>query len=150
MCNNHDDTRHSTITSDNELSRISTETVIISSEQQQLQKQQLLQQQQQILQIQQQDEQQQQHSIIAGSSLGTINHTNQRLIENRNNTKIISQIYNENSVATEIQDIDRLFRKSNENIDNSLKRNDLVTIVTISGCTETESTTGEMNILAHL
>lgn len=29
-------------------------------------------------------------------------------------------------------------------------RKDLVTIVTISGCTDTESSTGEMDILAHL
>lgn len=66
----------------------------------------------------------------------------------------------------DLHDIDRLFLNANHTIsDNGIKadnmqlntlddkrasRKDLVTIVTISGCTTSESTTGEMDILAHL
>lgn len=72
------------------------------------------------------------------------------------------------NTCADLHDIDRLF-SSNANhsiIDNAhlmnndvsysvggdtkANRNDLVTIVTISGCTTTESSTGEMDILAHL
>lgn len=68
---------------------------------------------------------------------------------------------------TDLHDIDRLFLNSSHTIgdnghlmnsdgsftnadDTKTNRNDLVTIVTISGCTTTESSTGEMDILAHL
>lgn len=67
--------------------------------------------------------------------------------------------------ATDIHDIDRLFLNSSNALSdtgvimnndyaddggNDRNRKDLVTIVTISGCTNTESSTGEMDILAHL
>lgn len=71
------------------------------------------------------------------------------------------------NTSADLHDIDRLFSNSSHAInDNALlmnndvsysiagdtkaNRNDLVTIVTISGCTTTESSTGEMDILAHL
>lgn len=70
-----------------------------------------------------------------------------------------------------LHDIDRLLLNGNQTINDSVivtatnnmgngqmvdatstsnSRKDLVTIVTISGCTNTESSTGEMDILAHL
>lgn len=83
------------------------------------------------------------------------------LVDVANNTKI-SQIceLDKNVSASQTvelhRNIDRYFRKSVS--DSSISddggsggmRKDLVTIVTISGCTETESSTGEMDILAHL
>lgn len=71
------------------------------------------------------------------------------------------------NTSADLHHIDRLFTNSSHAInDNALlmnndvsysvagdtkaNRNDLVTIVTISGCTTTESSTGEMDILAHL
>lgn len=66
----------------------------------------------------------------------------------------------------DLHDIGRLFLNANHTIsdngintdnmqvnaldDQRVSRKDLVTIVTISGCTTSESTTGEMDILAHL
>lgn len=73
------------------------------------------------------------------------------------------------NASTDLHDIDRLFLNSSSHAtigdnahlmnndvsysvggDTKANRNDLVTIVTISGCTTTESSTGEMDILAHL
>lgn len=94
------------------------------------------------------------------------------LVDVVNDTKIshISEHNKHNSTTTTIEcpnntitataelqpNLDRFFRKSSsesgdESGGNSFTpRKDLVTIVTISGCTETESSTGEMDILAHL
>lgn len=65
------------------------------------------------------------------------------------------------NTSADLHDIDRLFSNSSHSISDNAhlinndgetkaNRNDLVTIVTISGCTTTESSTGEMDILAHL
>lgn len=76
-----------------------------------------------------------------------------------NNSKIsqICELDNNVSASPTVElhrNIDRYFRKSVSDSsisdDGGSGRKDLVTIVTISGCTETESTTGEMDILAHL
>lgn len=83
------------------------------------------------------------------------------LVDVANNTKIsqICELDKNVSASPTVElhrNIDRYFRKSAS--DSSMSddggsggiRKDLVTIVTISGCTETESSTGEMDILAHL
>lgn len=67
------------------------------------------------------------------------------------------------TTKTNVNDIDRIFLSSTPTLTNPViknnisvnnnddyMQNDLVTIVTISGCTNTESSTGEMDILAHL
>lgn len=116
------------------------------------------------LQIHQQHQQQsqsqrhqRQNSIITDASPDSIKHHNV-LVDVVNNTKI-SQICNhENSSLTTNNSVDRSHRKvigTKDGIGNNIKgensaRKDLVTIVTISGCTDNDTAPGEMDILAHL
>lgn len=79
------------------------------------------------------------------------------LVDVANNTKISQICELDRNVSPTVElhrNIDRYFRKSvsdsSDDGGSGGMRKDLVTIVTISGCTETESSTGEMDILAHL
>lgn len=118
-------------------------------------------QQLQIHQQQQQSQNQrhqriQQNSITSDASPDTIKHHNV-LVDVVNNTKI-SQICNNENSSLPNNTVDRSHRKvigTKDGIGNCTKgensaRKDLVTIVTISGCTDNDTTAGEMDILAHL
>lgn len=90
------------------------------------------------------------------------------MVANNNSlTSSVSTIQSKLSKSTtDIHDIDRLFLNTSHALSDNgvimsndfsttttvddMNRKDLVTIVTISGCTNTESSTGEMDILAHL
>lgn len=119
-------------------------------------------------------------AIIGGSNGNIINNTSQSRNDNTTTNTSNSIIESKLSKSsTDIQDIDELFLNANNStgshnanesnaksaeldtsaeshattVDDDTKadRHDLVTIVTITGCTTTESSTGgEMNILAHL
>lgn len=115
------------------------------------------------LQIHQQQSQNQRHqrlqqsSITSDASPDTIKHHNV-LVDVVNNTKISQICNNENSSLTANNTADRSHRKvigTKDGVGNNVKgensaRKDLVTIVTISGCTENDTAAGEMDILAHL
>lgn len=99
----------------------------------------------------------QQNSITSDASPDTIKHHNV-LVDVVNNTKISQICNNENSSLTTNNTVDRSHRKvigTKDGIGNNVKgensaRKDLVTIVTISGCTDNDTAAGEMDILAHL
>lgn len=74
-------------------------------------------------------------------------HDNRELTPNRSNEKSAEIGHAPNTESNVVITIDDVTKAINSNNCN----NDLVTIVTITGCTTTESSTcGEMDILAHL
>lgn len=99
----------------------------------------------------------QQNSITLDASPDSVKHHNV-LVDVVNNTKISQICSNENSSLATTNTVDRSHRKvigTKDGIGNNVKgensaRKDLVTIVTISGCTDNETAPGEMDILAHL
>lgn len=130
---------------------VSTESVIAVPQQLQIH------QQQSQNQRHQRQQQQQQNSITSDASPDSIKHHNV-LVDVVNNTKISQICNNENSSLTTNNTVDRSHRKvigTKDGIGNNVKgensaRKDLVTIVTISGCTDNDTSAGEMDILAHL
>lgn len=107
----------------------------------------------------QQEQHQQQQQFHHNVLVDVVNNTKiSQICENNKHCSTTTTIGGpNNTIATTAelqQNIDRFFRKSvSESSDDGnayTPRKDLVTIVTISGCTETESSTGEMDILAHL
>lgn len=83
-------------------------------------------------------------SIISDTFSESIVTTN-GIDDDLNNLKI-SKIIDE---KVELDDIRDIVKVSNENLNNKNER-DLVTIVTISGCIDNETTNGEIDILANL
>lgn len=116
------------------------------------------QQQQQQSQNQRHQRLQQNSITLDAASPDSIKHHNV-LVDVVNNSKISQICNNENSTLATTNTADRSHHRkvigTKDGIGNNVKgensaRKDLVTIVTISGCTENDTAAGEMDILAHL